>query len=466
MSLPDVSIDILDGALGLVVAGALAMAVIGVCSSGTVNEVVAVSSKSDLVSKFGTGPAVEAAALALDVAGGPILMCRINGSVAGSVGTVSVTGTGPANNVAFTGTPLDAYEIAVEILTGGARGTATFRYALDANNPAGPTWSDAIATAATYALSGTGLTLTFASATYVAEDLYRADCVAPGYSSTDVQNAFAALFADPRRWRFVHLVGQASTAAGAATIASALDTLMTSAEASARYAWALMAAPSDSDANLLAAFASFSSTRVAVAAGFAKQASPINGRVSTRSVAQVIAAHIASQRLSEDAGRVRGGALKGIVSVSRDEQVTPGLDARFAVLRSIVGKTGYFVSTGRIMAASGSDFSLVQYRQVMDEGCTVARAALLEYVNESVRVNVSGTIFELDARAIEADVRASLSDALLSPGHASAVSVQVDRTNNVLSTQKLIGKLRIRPNGYLKDIEVDIGFDNPKLALS
>jgi hypothetical protein len=68
----------------------------------------------------------------------------------GSTGTVAVAGL---------------YE--VKITTGGARGTAYFSYRV-----AGGAWSTPAVTAATAALGSTGLTATFASGTYVLNDVY------------------------------------------------------------------------------------------------------------------------------------------------------------------------------------------------------------------------------------------------------------------------------------------------------
>jgi hypothetical protein len=73
----------------------------------------------------------------------------------GSTGTVAVAGT---------------YE--VKITTGGARGAAYFSYRVN-----GGAWSSPVVTAATAALGATGLTATFASGTYVLNDVYSTSVV-------------------------------------------------------------------------------------------------------------------------------------------------------------------------------------------------------------------------------------------------------------------------------------------------
>lgn len=95
--------------------------------------------------------------------------------LAGSSGPVSttdtnsaVTQTGSGPLVTVTGTPtIDVYG-RVKVIAGGIVGAATFQYSLDG----GATWSATITTAATYALTGTGLTLGFPAGTYVVGTTY------------------------------------------------------------------------------------------------------------------------------------------------------------------------------------------------------------------------------------------------------------------------------------------------------
>jgi hypothetical protein len=242
---------------------------------------------------------------------------------------------------------------------------------------------------------------------------------------------------------------------------------MTSAETAFRFAFALMEAPKDTDANLISAFSSFASTRVVVAAGFEELFSPITGRIHERSAAWPIAARAAKVPIHEDLGRVITGPLPGISILQRNEFATPGLDSqRFATLRTIIGRQGFFISNGKVMASAGSDFQLVQHRRIMDKACAVARNALLNFLNDSVNVDAAtGFILEKDAQNIEAFVEGQLDAALLAPGSASAIQVTVKRDENILSSQTLRVTIRIVPLGYAKTIVQDIGFTNPALQI-
>ena len=107
----NVAITVNDGALGILPSNTANLVVhAGVCSSGTAGTLYSYSSIADLTAGLGTGPAVEAAAFQLALAGGSVLVCPINASVVGVAGAVTMTRVASSTSVmSLTGTPLDAY---------------------------------------------------------------------------------------------------------------------------------------------------------------------------------------------------------------------------------------------------------------------------------------------------------------------------------------------------------------------
>lgn len=478
--LPDVTNSIQDRGLGLQPPSAAnALAILGVCTGGTANTVYSFNDVATLVSTLTSGPAVEAAALALAQPNhGTVYVCPVNASVAGSLGSIAITraaGTPSTGTCSTSGTPLDAYSVLITITTGEATvagGGGAFTYSLDGGNTTSSTI--AIPTGGTYTIPGTGITITFigtVSQSWNVGDTIAFTAVAPYYSGTDLTNAWNALVANPNTWRCALVVGAAASASAAATLAGTLSSLLGTAEANFRYTYAILQS-NDTDANQITAFANFASARVMVCAGQAWITSPITGRVSTRDIAWMAAARIVTRPVSEDLGRVATGPLQGVSKLLRDETVTPALDAqRFTTARTIVNLQGFYFTQGNMMAASGSDYALVQNRQVMDVACATVRTAGLTFLNASVRVNAAnapknpGGINELDAQRMERFIGAALRAALIAPGDASSASVVVNRATNVLSTKTIPVTDRIVPLGYGKYITNDIGFTNPALAL-
>lgn len=470
-TLPGVYVNIRDGGLGVLPLPAENVhAKIGVASAGPVNQVVSVANLDDLQNTFGVGPLVEAAAIALALAGGPVYLVRVNASVAGTASAVTATRVGSSSGtVSVSGSPNDAYEVIVEITrTGSVAGNdAAFRYSLDG----GDTWSAEKALVASYALENTGLTLTFTDGAGTVKfekgDRFAFATTAPGYTLTDLNNALSALLADPREWGFVHVVGAAS-----ATVFAAVDTKMNEAQTAQRYAFAVLEARDMASGEtesawmnaLLTEYGSSASTRVAVVAGHAEVMSPITGRIHRRSLAWPYTGRLSAIPISEDPARVARGPVPGIVSLYHDEARNTGLDpAGFTTFRTFTGLTGYYVTNGRMKAPGGSDFDLVQNRRVMDAACRIAVNAARRFLNEAVRVDGAGLIDERDAQRIEGYVKGQLEAILVAQGHASAVDVVLDRATNVLSTRSATLTVRVRPLGYLKWIEVQVGFENPAL---
>lgn len=462
MALSEITLTVTDNALGIVPETIDGISVkIGISSLGTPNTIYSAGDIPTLKATLGVGPLVEAAAHLLAISGGPVYCIPATIVTPGAAGSVTHVGTGPAMTVA--GAAYDAYQAVVTVIAGGTLGVATFKYSLGVS---GSSPTIVIPSGGTYAVPDSNLTLTFPAGTYVAGDTYSFGTTAPMYDSTALNAALTVLLADSREWRFLHVVGLAASVATAAGLAAVVDTAMVAAAASYRYVRALIECPEDTDANLIAGFAAFASTRVAVVAGTEDLTSGLSGRTYKRPAAWPVAARAAKAPVHEDLGRFASGVIPGVGKLYRDERATPGLDSqRFTTLRTFVGKPGSYITAGRTMASPGSDYQLLQNCFVIDKACRLTRSALLRYLNDSIRVDaITGFIVELDAVAIESDVASQLRAGLVSAGNASNVVVKVTRNNDILSTQTLQTTIRVVPFGYARFITAEVGLFNPSLT--
>lgn len=82
--------------------------------------------------------------------------------------TLYATGSGPPPVVTLTGTLTRFADFRIEVTTGGARGTAVFRWSDDG----GTTWTSGVTTAATTVLGTTGITLAWPVGTYATDNVY------------------------------------------------------------------------------------------------------------------------------------------------------------------------------------------------------------------------------------------------------------------------------------------------------
>ncbi len=467
MTLPYANVAVRDGALGIVPQSSNGtVALVGTCSGGVNNTVYSFTDIQTLKDTLGSGPVVAAAALILAIAGGTVVVCKAISTTAASFGAVVKVGTGVCVVTLTGSTPLDSYLLQLLIVQGGtnpAAGTATFKVSLDGGRTYGPETS--VPTGGTYTDATKGLTIIFSAASLVAGDTYAATCVGPAYSTTDLGTAIDALAADPRTWFLLYAVGIPADATASQAVFALLQTKMATAATNYRFARSLMQFADLADAAIITGGAALADTRVMVAAGFANVLDVTNGSFPKAPAAHIGAARAAAVPPSEDLGRIASGAVKGVAVLIRDEFRTPGLDiAQYLTLRTHVGQPGAYITNPYIKAGLSSDFKFLQYARVMDIASDAVRAGMLRFLNDSVRVNATtGVILEEDARGIERFIESGLRNAVTIPGYASDCSVVIDRTVNVLSTQRLAVKFRVIPLGYAKYIDGDLGFSNPSL---
>ena len=474
MPIPNATQTVRDGALQTVNTDADKLNVkMGICSAGTANVLYSFADPKTCQDTLGYGPLVESICHSLAIPGaGPIVGIRLTSSTAGASGTVAKVGTGTATMTA-PGAAYDDFVGIVLVTTAGtnlAAATAQFTYSLDG----GDNYSSPIAvpTGGTYAVPNSGLSFTWADGTFVAGDTYSFSATAPGFSATNVNTAFAALLADPREWGFVHVVGAATTVAGAVTIASAVDTQMSLAETMFKYGFAVVQLPVDTDTNIVTGTSAFASKRVSLVAGFEELTSVISGRIYNRPAAWPYTARLGSTTVQRHPGCVDDGPLPGVGALSRDENATPALDAaRITTLRTHQGLSGKWVTNGKIAAPTGSDFSDVQLRRVMDKACRLNRARILRWLNLDLKVNrVTGFLTKDEVAAIETDVtqflRAGLRAGVSEGSECSDVYYVLTPNNPILTNKTIYGKVRVLPKAYATFIDTEIGFTNPSLQLS
>lgn len=488
--IPNATPDIRDGALGIATSSGTESnyLLIGACPAlsddALVDGLLVFTDAARAKAMLGPGAVAMQVAIALQSGVSKVYVVPTEDDLGGGSGSgtpsPSNLGTG---HVAGGGNAWDQFEVVIKAVTGPAAISAgfTFLYSLDA----GDHWYGPIvlpAGVSTYDVPGQGLHFTFTDGSGVfayVGDTWSFDTVF--HTSTDAHYVAAinAAFASDVDFDIVHVLTEPASTSAAVTTATAIGGAMSAAEARFRYAFAILDGGPDylTDSQLAsqirASFASFAHARVMVCAGYERVLSPLDGNTYRRGVSGTTAARLAKIPPSEHPGRLASGALVGVRALYHDEGVAQNLDdARFTTHRTLVGAQGFYVTRGNMMAPSGSDYSSVMNRRVMDKGCKIARARLLRFLNDAIAVNPAtaqvnpGGINEISARTIENWVRKGLVDGLVASGQASSVRVVVSRTANILSTSILPVEIRITPKGYAEQITYVIGFENPALQLA
>ena len=205
MALSDVRITVRDGALATVTDEAENVcACIGYCTAGQefANIVYDCEDPQSVSDQLVGGDLAEAVAYHVDAAKkGPVYAVPVSSDVAGSMDSpFAIVGLGPA--ITSSSSPNNDYALQVQIVSGGVRGTATFKY----SSNGGSTWSGNETTAATYDITADHVVLAFADGIYVTDEVYETTCVkgtltspfsksgsGPALTSTSKPTASAAL---------------------------------------------------------------------------------------------------------------------------------------------------------------------------------------------------------------------------------------------------------------------------------
>lgn len=158
-------------------------------------------------------------------------------------------------------------------------------------------------------------------------------------------------------------------------------------------------------------------------------------------------------------GKVSNGALTAseiYIGTRKLENVT-NLDALhgkgYISFVTYPGKAGYFFGIDNM--ASDDDYRILVHGRVVDAAARVAASVYIDELESEVDTNPDGTIKELDAKALEDKIvqqaNVTLGDRI------SGIEALVDRTLNIINTNRVKIKIRVRPKGYLTFIDVDLG---------
>ena len=459
---PKVDLIFEDGNLGTTVAsGASLQLKVGPAEKGEIGVPTVFTRLSDVQDAYGSGPLSSAIAVALQESK-PVLGLRVPSSVSGTKTPVAHTGTGTAT-LAVSGNPADANDVTVVVTRNGTSlGAATAAYRVTVSGA--DLGERALPTSGDIRLDGTGLSLKFSDGTFVAGDTYSFSATAPGTTLADIAGAVQAyLTSAAQPVRFIHVLGGAGRDLGAALNAIAVE-----AESRGRYTHIVLDAKARAAGESVAAYrqrldaewSGFVGLRVSVAEEGGPIYNPLTKRAEVRSAAWPATMRRTRVPVGEDASRTKTGSLTGVERATI--ALASGESTRFIGLITYDGYDGVYCAGWPMMSPEGSDYDLVQQREVADEAARAARVAAFEYLGDDVPVDVTtGHILETTASAMEAYITGRCQAQL--GANVSGVRVQIDREINVISTRRFEYDVIITPLGYLREIKVRIAYTNPAL---
>lgn len=179
---------------------------------------------------------------------------------------------------------------------------------------------------------------------------------------------------------------------------------------------------------------------------------------------------IASIPVQRSIARVKTGAIEGTALYIKDkvaEEGNPDMinDAGYICPRTFVGKAGYFWSDDKLATSASDDYTLIPRRRTIDKAFRIAYNTLVEELSEEIALTNEGKIPAPVCKSLEALVESAIVTSMgenlgADPDDTTDKGVQcyIDPQQKVVATSKVNVKLRVKPFGYLKYIDVFLGF--------
>ncbi len=186
----------------------------------------------------------------------------------------------------------------------------------------------------------------------------------------------------------------------------------------------------------------------------------------------VVMGRLAKVGVHVNMGRVRDGAIAPkemfIGEVTLDQYDVEALhDKGYNSFRFHQGKSGYYMIDDLLATSEKDDFRFISRRRVIDKAYRVVYSTMLDFLLDNSMVMPNGEISPVYARTIENTVEGAIYQAMTINGELSVdsgnpndrgVICSVDTKANVVSTGQLKLSVQVRPLGYNRFIDVELGY--------
>lgn len=186
----------------------------------------------------------------------------------------------------------------------------------------------------------------------------------------------------------------------------------------------------------------------------------------------LVAGRLARIPVQRSIARVKDGAMKATrmyIGTVVAENGHPDLihEKGFICPRTFTGKGGYFWSDDTLATAATDDYCLIPRRRTVDKAARIAYLAMLEQVSDEIALTADGKIAPAVCKNMETVMESAIINRMTNEGNLgndpddpndTGVVAYVDPEQNIVATSRLQASLRLRPYGYAKYIEVDLGF--------
>ncbi len=136
-------------------------------------------------------------------------------------------------------------------------------------------------------------------------------------------------------------------------------------------------------------------------------------------------------------------------------------EAGYIIYRTFPKKAGYYFNGDAMAAPLSDDYSNLNYGRIADKAMIIIYTTYIDEIGDDLEVDDSGNIPAPMCAYYEGLINNAVAVAM--EGEISAFDSFVDPAQNILSSSRMAVGCKITPRGILRDIIVNLGFENPAL---
>lgn len=179
---------------------------------------------------------------------------------------------------------------------------------------------------------------------------------------------------------------------------------------------------------------------------------------------------IASIPVQRNIGRVKDGSLfplemyVGTKKIEESGSVISSIfEKGYIVPRKHVGRSGYYFADDPMACDPTDDYAHITNRRVIDKAYRIAYDTMLDLLLDELELNADGTLQHAVVKSWQQTLENAINRQMTANGELSATDGEgcqcyIDATQNVVSTSRIKETLKVRPHGYSRYIDVDLGF--------
>lgn len=369
----------------------------------------------------------------------------------------TLTGTGA---LTVEGTPANTFKIIVKITASGTRNIGAFKVVVD---EIGELEEETIPNEGSYVIPNTGLTLKFSEGEYKQSEALTFETTKPKMNNEGVLKALGKIKNLPLHFEFVHITGESEKELWAA-LAVEGDKFFDVYYKPCIFVCETRGIGTD---ETLDAYMQY--LRLEKQGVVSRNLQVVSAQVSYMregkkvdiNAASVIMGLHARAKVQQSIGEVAVFDIKGtleLLPIGIEDYLSELDDLGYTTLRQYAGVEGIYINNSKTFAKEGSDYIYTERVRTMYKAVRETRKTALLKIHSQIDLSN----MEKSIKAITEFINIPV-ERMVEEKELSMARVIIPEGQDILGTEKLNFKIRAVPIGILREIEIDMGFENPAL---